>query len=219
MVESYLYVDLGTKKAGALTVARKRGHIYGFTKGRAVDCLGVDLKSEYRDQVKSLGYRFCEADVLNGFAWPSANYYLAFDFLEHLPSVEDSMIVLKKMCEKATHGIWLRLPSFEPDTATGEGALRKHGLRFAWTHWKGHPSPFLVEHAMGVILETLPPDSYILRHKKLKKITSSRDQSVVPISAPIDTVKYHPRLGPKPHVKFNPPLIGQHEIIVTKRKE
>jgi hypothetical protein len=46
------------------------------------------------------------------------------------------------------------------------------------------------------------------------RIASTRDPHVVPVSAPVDTVRYSPGLGPRPDVAFDPPLVGQWEFLI-----
>ena len=185
----FTVVDLGTKKAGALDVFRKHGKMYfGLDAECRPDvCLGVDLADKYKDDVKKRGYRFRSADVLSeDFDWPSADFYLAFDFLEHLPSKEMSAAVLRTMLERARRGVWLRMPSFEQD-GTGEKPLRDLGMRFAWTNWHGHPSHYLVSEAKSVI-ELVKPDAKV-KHKHNKLIHNTHNQDVVPTDAPLDTRK------------------------------
>lgn len=210
----FTVVDLGTKKAGALEVFRKRGKMYFglHSECHPGACLGVDSQDKYAEEVRGKGFKYQTVNVLEGFAWPLADFYLAFDFLEHMPSKEDSDNVLRTMLERSKRGVWLRLPSFEQD-GTGEKPLRDIGMRFAWTHWHGHPSHYLVSEALSVI-EMIRPDATV-KHKHLKMIHDTHHLNVVPIDAPQDTVKYEPtEHGPKPWHKLDPPLIGQHEIIV-----
>jgi len=217
-MKSYKVIDLGTKTGGALDVYRQRGaKLYKLPRSRPEYCLGVDAKGKYRAQVEKKRYNFLEANVLKGFPWPEAQVYLAWDFLEHLPSIKDSKEVLKKMLELASVCVWLRCPSFEQDDE-GEAQLARHGLRFTWTKWKGHRSPFLAAHVYETIDEIAKPgDSWHIRLNQMELIKNSSDPRIVPIKSPIDTVKYHPSLGPKKMVKFSPNVVGQHQFIITKK--
>jgi hypothetical protein len=210
----FAVVDLGTKKAGALDVFCKHGKMYFGQEANCIPgaCLGVDRDEKYGDEVRKRGYKFQAANVLDpDFDWPSSDFYLAFDFLEHMPSKADSDAILHTMVNFARRGLWVRIPSFEQDK-TGEQLLRGLGMRFAWTDWHGHPSHYLVSDVMTVISKLVPEAN--VRHKKLKLVRDTKDPAVVPIDAPTDTVKYDPSLGPKPFARFETPLIGQHEFIV-----
>lgn len=211
----YDVVDLGTKKGGALDVFREAGPRYFLAAGGVSvgGCLGVDANEAYAADVRRKGYRFETLRFPDDLgALPEASYYLAFDFLEHLNGVDESDRVLEVMLAKASRGVWLRMPSFEQDTLTGEGVLRKHGLRFAWTHWVGHKSPYRLEHALRVISGCGRFHRYDLRGNR--KIAVSSDRAVVPVEAPIDTVNYSKALGPKPAIEFKPPVIGQWEVLI-----
>jgi hypothetical protein len=216
MNEFLKVVDLGTKLGTAIDVFLKRGAMYyGEPVGKIskAECLGVDLADKYQKDVEKRGYQFKAMDVLKDFNYPVADYYLAWDFLEHLPSIEDSNNVLAAMLDHAIKGVWLKMPSFEQDNQ-GEGQLRKHGLRFTWTHWHGHPSFYKVDDATAVINRVCA--GCRIKHKTQRIIRDSSSEFVVPIDAPVDTTKYNLKEhGPKPSVVFDPPVIGCHELIVN----
>jgi predicted O-methyltransferase YrrM/glycosyltransferase involved in cell wall biosynthesis len=216
----YAVVDLGTKKGGAIDAFRRFAASNQMPAPSPALCLGIDRDEQYRTEVTQKGYEFLAANIISpDFVWPEADHYLALDFLEHLPDREWSKKVLIQMCRHATAGVWLRLPSFEQDSVTGEGALKKHGLRFAWSHWSGHPSHFLVEDAMQALYEGLKDAQWSHRLEQRKLIHDSNHPDVVPIGAPINTVKYDPNLGMRPQVQFVPPIVGQWELIVSIQRK
>ncbi len=111
-------VDMGTKKAGSLGVFLEHGAMYFGEEASRIkprECLGIDWHDKYRQSVEKQGYQFMALDVLKDFNYPAAEYYLAWDFLEHLPSIEDSNNVLAAMLDHAIKGVWLKMPSFEQD--------------------------------------------------------------------------------------------------------
>lgn len=208
-------VDLGTKLGGALDVYRGKGHkLYYFPRADPKQCLGIDRQDRYKKDVEKKGYSFRTADLLDEkFAYPAAQVYLAFDFLEHLPSIELAQLVLIKMIEASEAGVWLRCPSFENDPRLSEA-----GVRFAWTNWHGHPAHFKIEHAMEAVGQLRQERGYKLKTKVVEnqKTTTTFADSIVPLSAPVDTRKYSSDLGPKKKVIFKPPIPGQHEILIWK---
>ena len=210
-------VDLGTKKGYAIGVFRERARMYYGADVQMVParlCLGVDRNDKYRAVVEEQGYQFHSAIIHEAdFLFPVADYYLAWDFLEHLPNTDVSNNVLTSMLCSARKGVWLKMPSFEQDER-GEGQLRRHGLRFAWSHWKGHKCHYTLADALGVITKTLDPSKHKMKHKHQRIIKDSSSKFIVPVDAPPDTTEYTPELGPKPEVKFDPPVIGCHELIV-----
>lgn len=215
----YRVVDLGTKKAGALDEFRRNGHIRYGELAEAVPasrCLGVDRNHLLADFVRGKGYEFKTVDLTGPelSSLPEAEFYLAWDLLEHMPSVEHSQAVLRVMLERATVGVWLRLPAFEvKDVAR----LAQHGFRFTWTTWKCHPTPFKVKDATDVLDEMEAKGvRYDVRIRENLRIESSQHRSIVPVSAPGETIYYFPDLGKKKTVAFDPPIPGQWDIVCRR---
>lgn len=219
-------VDLGTKQGGALEVFHTRYTRYfdrypdgKFSRG---NCIGYDRNDTYKAEVTRRGFQFVVLDLSTNAglqALPQADYYTAFNFLEHLPSREWSSVVVKRALDRAQKGCWFRLPSFEQEH--GEAILKEHGLRFAWTNWKGHPSHYtLADLSLAVAdwREANPKCKATLDISMLPdKVETTLDRRVVPIDAPIDTVKYHASLGPKVNVKLTP-IPVEFECIVRLTK-
>ena len=214
-------VDLGTKKGAAIVEFLKKGRLYFRTpKMSRENCLGIDRHSKYRRVVEKAGFQYQDSDLLDDEVLknlPEANYYLAWHFLEHLPNKRLSHKLVKACLQKAKKGCWFRLPSFQQDKKTGEGALREHGLRFTWTHWHGHPSHYLVEDCQKAIKAWAK--KYGQKPKVVVKpagyVKTTGNRRVVPIDAPIDTVTYAKSMGAKPNVRFNPPIVDAWEVLVT----
>lgn len=215
-------VDMGCKLGNAIQEFVKKGSLYYDDDIRSIkpgDCLGVDRQDRFRGDLEARGYRFLHLDITAENALlqlPAADYYLAWDFLEHLPNLDWVSAVVKVMLHKARKGVWIRMPSFEQD-ATGEGALKEMGLRFAWTNWHGHPSAVLVEDVVRIVndykAETLR-SSVSLKLKPSKRVMATDDPCVVPIDAPMDTAAYNPNLGVKPVKNLDPPLVAQWEAVI-----
>lgn len=221
-------VDLGAKKGGAIREFRRNGKVF-FKDMDPVDaskCLGIDLKDEYEKDVRKAGYQFesrnlATDDALAGLT--TSKYYLAWHFLEHVPNKDWSNRIVKACLDNATKGCWFRLPSFQQDKESGEGALRNHGLRFCWSDWHGHPTHYLVEDCRGAIDEWLAEDkaqggfkwqAAKIFQKPAGYIKSTTDRRVVFIDAPCDTTDHLPEMGEKPVVNFSPPLVSEWEVAV-----
>lgn len=221
-------VDLGTKKAGAIKEFRKNGAVFfkDITPIDPAKCLGIDLKDEYESDVTQQGIAFKAYDLATDKALaelPTSKYYLAWHFLEHVPNKDWSNKIVKACLDNATKGCWFRLPSFQPDEENGEGALRKHGLRFCWSNWHGHPTHYLVEDCRGAIEEWLAANkshgglkwrSAKVFQKPAGYIKSTTDKRVVFIDSPCDTTDHHPEMGKKPAVNFSPPIVSEWEVAV-----
>lgn len=229
-------VDLGTKHGNAiqtfLSLLAKRNSNktlkllsqlnFDASKVQKKFCLGVERPeaASYKPLVEKKGYQFVTLDLADSLkvnTLPKGKVFLLWHFLEHLPSKEHSKKVVQAALSKATSLVWCRLPSFQQDEQTGEGALRKLGLRFSWTHWKGHTSFWLVEDCLAAINEwgqANPTRKYEITVKPCDYVKSTADKRVVPISAPIDTNEYEKSQGQKQSKVFQPKLVAAWEVIV-----
>ena len=209
-------VDLGTKTSGALDYFIKRHgvHFPNGTKIEPKECLAVDRDEKYKKDVEEKGYTFMRADVLaRDFVWPDAKFYTAFNFLEHLPSAQHSSAVLRAVLQHAHEGAWLRLPSFEED-GTGLGQLSRHGLRFHWGRWTCHRSAYKLQHVRDVAFAHA--DRFWVREIGRGVIHDSSDDRIVPDTAARNVGRYTTEMGPKAHVKFNPPLIAEWDVCLLR---
>lgn len=221
-------VDLGTKHGNAIDEFLKKGQQYLkrqalMSRIKRDRCVGYERPQaeKYRSIVEGKGFQFRVADLATDEAiakLPLAEIYLAWHFLEHVPSKDWSRKLVRACLTYARHMAWFRLPSFQPDDETGEGVLREHGMRFTWTDWTGHPSHWLVEDCQKAIEEwsrDVPMRQFETIIKPAGYIKSMEDHRVVPIDTPVDVNKYEPKYGPKPKgVKFKQPIVSEWEVIV-----
>ena len=222
MVE-YDIVDLGTKKGNAIQeFLVKAGKTVlpasTISAMKPENCIGFERSegSQYRSDVEGKGYKFDILDLnelSDKFSFPSASVYLAWHILEHLKDKSVAAQVTRLAFKAAKVLAWFRLPSFQPDDVTGEGVLAKHDLRFTWTNWHGHPTPWLVEDACDAIKHAGGSN---IKVKPADYITSVSDKRVVPVDAPVDTVKYTPSLGEKPDISFDRPIVAAWDVIAYK---
>lgn len=221
-------VDLGTKHGEAISHFRSKAGLTVLPRNEVASCVphlcvGFERPEAagYRKKVESRGYGFELADLSLASdleRLPKASIYLAWHVLEHLPDKVCADRVVQAALNNAERLAWFRLPSFEQDDKQGEGVLRKHGLRFSWTHWVGHPTAWLVSDCVAsIMLWQLknPERKGDLIVKPAGYIKSTDDKRVVPINAPIDTNYYSRSLGPKPKgIEFNPFVVSEWEVIV-----
>tara|TARA_R110000824_G_scaffold315681_1_gene502828 strand:- start:479 stop:1210 length:732 start_codon:yes stop_codon:yes gene_type:complete len=232
-------VDLGTKKGNATIefLQFSKRHLQQ-RKGKPLpyyltqeelssmsirNCAGYERKEgeKYRKGVEGRGMQFRLADLATDGAieqLPPAKVYLAWHFLEHVPNKDWSRKLVHASLSNSRWMSWFRLPSFQQDDKTGEGALRKHGMRFTWTNWRGHPSHWLVEDCQEAIqswAETNKDRPYFLDIRPAGYIRAMDDHRVVPIDTEIDVNKYEKKHGPKPlHIKLEQPIVAEWEVIV-----
>jgi len=217
MAKHLQVVDLGTKKGGAIGVFIKSHGLYFDEEAiKPANCLGVDYNLNHKADVVKQGYQFQQAKA-EDYNWRSADYHLAFDFLEHLPDVETSKGVLREMLRHSNKGVWLRLPSFEADR-TNIARLAPLGLRFSWTTWSFHPSHFCKEHVRQVLAEPAFRDKFSFKAKGNMPVKSTAHPRIVTKAAPADAANYDGKKhGPKATLTFDPPLYGQWEVLIKKK--
>lgn len=210
-------VDLGTKQANALDALFSSKQTDVSTAGLArANCLGIDLQDKYKAVVENKGYQFQQADLSNTnivSQLPKANGYLSWHFLEHLPSKEAANNIIAEILSKATDFVWFKLPSFEQSEINGEGVLRKLGLRFTWTHWRGHTCAWTLDDHLAA-LANYKERKFTTYSKPSGLIRTTDSPLVVPIDSPIDTLKYSKSLGAKPSVSFEDPIISEWTCII-----
>lgn len=219
-------VDLGTKQGNAIDVfLTNAGAMYlnpeiikGLKKSK---CIGFERPEceKYRKDVEKKGFNFEIANLATDEAianLPAGKIYLAWHFLEHLPNKEWSEKLVNVSLTKSTVMSWFRLPSFEQDDITGEGVLRKLGLRFTWTNWHGHSSHWLVQDCVNAIRswEIKQERKFSLTIRPAGYIKNTADKRVVPIDTPVDVNAYEPKHGYKPIVQFKQAIVAEWEVIV-----
>lgn len=210
-------VDLGAKTAGALDHFRRRYGTMHFQNGVDISpraCLAVDRDERHRSEAEQKGYGFMCSDILaKEFQWPQADFYLAVNLLEYLPSPQHARSVLRAMIEHAKKGVWVRISSHERDE-TGLGQLRRHGLRFFWSRWVSHRARVTLDQIRSAVLSY--SDRAVLREMPRTVIGDSSSNRIVPETAPWDCQSYTESLGEKTQVRFDPPLVAEWDVFVVK---
>lgn len=229
MTPEFDVVDLGTKHGNALDVFFPRAVAAGLDPEQLATfqlnrCVGYEREKaeSYRSIVEAKGYQFRLSNLAiedNLQKLPTSEVYLLWHFLEHLPSKLEAQRVLLAALARTRTMIWLKLPSFQPDGLNGELVLRDRGLRFTWTDWSGHPTPWLLQDCQKTLelWRTQAPDrSYTAKVRPAKFIHNSDDPRVVPVNSPTDTLKYHPKLGrkPNPAIWFKPKVVAEWDVVI-----
>lgn len=197
--KNYDFLDLGCKKGGSIDWCAKK---YGGTG------LGVDLDSEWVKEARQKGHDVIQANVLKlRFPRNSFKYIGMMDFLEHLPDQKAAKKVLKNCKKWASEFFFIHHPSFEDINY-----LKRLGLKIDWTDGYNHTCPLTIKDFKRIFKE-LGIQDYMI--KKTKPITNSSEPHIIPVDAPYDTHLYHKGLGPKKNIKFDKPVYGRVEIMVS----
>jgi hypothetical protein len=133
-------------------------------------------------------------------------------FLEHLNSVSDARKMIIKAINISKDFVLIRQPWFDAD-----GLLLQHGLKFYWSHWRGH------QNRMSVL------DFYVILSSELAAgrvqsfqiygrgpIKSSADSCFIPLEAPIDQHHYDAaKHGTKPTtIEFSIPVYKEVVAVI-----
>lgn len=195
----YDFLDLGCKVGNSIGWAHRK---YG---GRG---LGVDFKPEMIKQARKNGYDAIVGDALKlEFPPNSFRYISMMHFLEHLPNEKAVKQILQNCKKWARDFSFIHHPSFEDIEY-----LKKLGFKIDWTDWSGHTAMLTIKDFKRIFKE-LGLNDYKIEQEML--IEDSLHEHIVPLNAPIDTLRYEKKLGPKKKVKFDKPMYGRLEIFVN----
>jgi capsular polysaccharide biosynthesis protein len=199
--EQYDFIDLGSSSGGSARYCESR---FG---GRG---LGIDLDSGKAKRAAENGIDVVRADATQLGLDDAVSFVAMFDFLEHLPSLEVVAQALDQASRAARDFIVIRHPSFE-----GEGWTEQLGVRQYWWNWQGHRCHLHVSDYCRLFADLGFP-SYRIHF--VGAITSSEHDSLLPITSPVNSFTYDPRLhGPKPIVEFPHPLWRSQTLFVALR--
>lgn len=194
------FADLGCGTGESITFCRKR-----FRARRGI---GFEISDTKIKKARAARHAIAHADVTKlDFPDNCVSFCTMLDFLEHLFTEEDACRILSAAGRMARDFLFIRHPSFEDIEY-----LAGHDLKIDWTDWRGHRNPLLLSD-YDRIFRSLGWSDYVVIHQK--QIVDSRHPAIVPLTAPIDTVRYDADLhGPKPHVLFHKPVWTQFDIFV-----
>jgi hypothetical protein len=202
----YAFIDAGCGEGESTSHLLRR---FGRAPG-----LGLDYHRESVDAASANGFDARHCNLLHtDLVLPEGcvEYAAAMDVLEHLPAERDAVTVLVKLAAAARDFVLIRHPSFEDVEY-----LAQFGLRLNWTDWNAHTNRMKLDDFLRIFATLGWRDYSILPHMIY---TDSSHASVLPLTAPPDTVKYDAsRHGPKPVVEFDRPVYGKFDIFVRLRE-
>jgi len=196
----FAFVDGGCGAGGSLAYCERL-----FRKGRG---LGFDASAGKIALAVAAGQVVCRADLATVELPERSVYFVSLlDFLEHLPDLARTREILANMARVARDFLFIRHPGFEDIEY-----LARLGLKLDWTDWHGHTNMMTIAELDRLIRELGFPAPTIVAQKP---ILDSSHRSIVPLSAPRDTVGYDPaRHGPKPEVRFDRTIHTQFDVFV-----
>ena len=195
----YCYVDLGTKRGGALGVAFAHHDRYGFPKAKKKQMLGVDAKEDFRKEIEHQGFQFEQGIIPKDFSWPRADVYMAWNFMEHLNGLGQACATLDRMIAHSNVGVWLLMPSFEEHDRT---TLQRCGYDFPYVDWDCHRAPFQLKHVDEVVKAN---KRRVVKVEKDARHFHRDSSKLMPLREDVEPAK------------FNPSVPGGWEVAITLR--
>ena len=148
--------------------------------------LGIDIDPKKVEKAKNNGHDALVFNILDLPSYKMTRFVTMCHFLEHLNSVAEAEKMIRKAIEIAEDFIFIRQPFFDAD-----GLLLNHGLKFYWSHWRGHRNRMSVLDFYGILsaaLQTGQIQGFRLYGRM--PIKSTDDSCIIPLSAPIDQHHY-----------------------------
>ncbi|HET6941607.1 MAG TPA: methyltransferase domain-containing protein [Sphingomicrobium sp.] len=200
------FVDFGCSVGGSMKFAER-----AFAGGRAV---GIDIDPSKVERTRAAGYEAVLADATDPHQFRGqARFSILSHFLEHLPNYEAVARSVETAIAISRDFVFVRQPWFDTD-----GELFRHGLKFYWSDWSGHPMPLTSLQMHRAIRKAL--DSGRIARATIYGFTpvvDTDDECVIPVSAPLNSSKYDPALH---EPKINPAmkLDAFRELVVVLAK-
>lgn len=173
--------------------------------------LGIDSDPAKVAAMREHGLGCIEGDITSRmFESGSFRFVTMSHVLEHLGSLADVESAIREASRAATDFLFIQGPYFDADDF-----LAKKGLKFYWSDWTGHTCHLRVKELVE-ILHRLGLDQTEI--KVIKRITSSADPSLHPLSSLPDQHAYDPSIHPaKPHFDLEAPVWGEVVAYVALR--
>lgn len=197
-LSKYDFLDLGSKKGGSIQYCQKRFSAKG---------IGIDINEDHVKVGLAAGYDMIKQDILKLDIDHKFKFVSALDFLEHLPNIEAAERIVKKMSELASDYLFIRHPSFDDIEY-----LESNELKITWTDWEGHTA-MMRAYDYANMFRKLGLNQYCFLYRK--DLVDSSNEFVVPLKAPVNTLKYSKDLGPKKRLKFSKKVYSQIDIFVA----
>ena len=199
-------LDLGCGTGGSLRSASRRFGVEG---------IGIEIREALVEKAQANGLAVFQADVteMDPDDYPSVNYAVLDNVLEHLYSLDDVAEVLRSACRVARRLVYVRHPSFED-----EEYLEQLGLKLYWCDWRRHRTHVLLEDYRRIAAEIGVPCII----QPVGRIVDSADDSILPLSAPPDQprtdktrdgIYEESKHGPKPFITFDQPVWYTFDIL------
>jgi hypothetical protein len=198
-LDAYDFIDMGASYGNSLDAFQRRSGGTG---------LGVDNNEAKVRKAQNMSRNVVLGNAFDISEIPGQVGFVTCDnFLEHLPSFQDTDAVLGCAAAVARDFIYIRHPSFEDVEYLGS-----LGLKTFWTDWAVHPISLRIADLIGMLrahgvmtIKTIP----------VMRIRDSNDPNILPLEAPPGQHHYKPEHGDKPHpaVEFERDVYYAYDIV------
>ena len=203
----YDFADFGCSVGGSMALAAKI-----FDGGPAI---GIDINPAKVEQTRAAGHHAVVADATRPKLFKgTVRFSMLSHFLEHLPDYKTVARAIRTAVTISDEFVFIRQPWFDSD-----GELFRHGLKFYWSDWHGHPMTMTSLQMYRCVRKHLESGTLaratILGHQP---ISGSDSDCVLPLSAPLDSKSYDAAVhGPKASVEFAVPAYKELVAVLIKR--
>lgn len=184
-----------------------------FEGGKPV---GIDIDPMKVAKTKEAGFDAVLADATDREQFDGqVRFSILSHFLEHLPDYDTVSKAVRTAIHISEDFVFIRQPWFDAD-----GELFRHGLKFYWSDWHGHPMTLTTLQMYRIIRRHLD-NGNIVRATIFGNtpVSSTDDECIVPLSTPMDSGKYDAEWhGPK----VQPPIeldAFKEILVVLARKD
>jgi len=193
------FIDIGGSKGGSFLHVQKK---FGYSNGLAVDIDPSKVKQSLKRGVPMI---CLDASNMKIFSDNASKMVTMIHFLEHLPSLSIVRKILFQACRVAQERVYIRGPMFY------DSYLKSFGLRFNWAHWTGHTC-HVEENEIINFMKEFGQTNYVLKYHG--RVKDSKNSSILPRTAPIDSFDYNPKKhGKKPYKIFDKPIYKEFELL------
>lgn len=171
----YEFLDFGCSAGASL-------ERYGKMFNAEMKGLGLDISPEKVKLTIEKGFDAKICDITKLQLNAKVRFGVMHHFLEHIPSIQDVSIIIKKACFVIDEFLIIRQPYFEADSY-----LFSHGLKLFWSNWKGHANHMTLLEFHNILMPMVN-DGQIKSFSLygLYPITGSEDLNVHNLDSEID---------------------------------
>lgn len=203
MLFRYDFIDFGASKGGGIKFAKAAlGGVSGF---------GIDFDPRKIKLMQDSGFECMQGDITkNELPAGCVKFVIMSHILEHLRGKEDASLAISSAARLSRSFVYIQGPYFDADVR-----LKKLGLKFFWSHWKGH-TYHMTSKDLRSIFESLGITDYKIYFRQ--RIEHSSDINLHSLASRKDQFEYDPVLHPpKVLVALEPPV--WKEIVAIVRKD